>query len=512
MQSSSSKSIQIASSTNQSAAKQSNPSAHSTNNSSRSSSAPSSASTTSSSLSNTSSSDKSKQAAAATVSPQPTAAPPKKLGSSVPANVAELSDEQVVELVLSGKMQGYNLEKDLGDTLRAVRVRRMVVAKQTGRPVLGDLPFEHYDYNVVLGACCENVVGYVPLPCGLAGPILVDGQEVFVPMATTEGCLVASTHRGCKAINAGGGATTVLLDDGMTRGPVMKVPNLQYAADLKAWVEDPAHYAALEEAFNSSSRFARLRSIKVAVAARRVFLRFRARTGDAMGMNMITKGVSQAMEVLQTAFPDAELLAVSGNYCTDKKPAAINWIDGRGKSVVSEAVIPASTVEGVLKTTAAALVEVNEAKNMIGSAMAGSIGGFNAHASNILTAMYLACGQDPAQNVEASQCMTYMAVHGPEGRDLYISCTMPCIEVGTVGGGTILPGQSACLDLMGVKGANREVPGSNASRLARSICAGVMAGELSLMSALAAGHLLRSHMRLNRSSKDLSTLPGAGPH
>ena len=131
-------------------------------------------------------------------------------------------------------------------------------------------------------------------------------------------------------------------------------------------------------------------------------------TGDAMGMNMISKGTEKALVHLSSVFPTMELISVSGNYCTDKKPAAINWIEGRGKSVVAECVISGKIVESVLKTTVEKLVRVNTSKNLIGSAMAGSIGGFNAHAANIVTAIFLATGQDPAQNVESSNCITIM--------------------------------------------------------------------------------------------------------
>ena len=127
-----------------------------------------------------------------------------------------------------------------------------------------------------------------------------------------------------------------------------------------------------------------------------------------MGMNMISKATEKALEVLGHEFPEMVGLALSGNYCTDKKPAAINWIEGRGKSVVAEAVIPGKVVKSVLKTTVESLCNVNTKKNLIGSAMAGSVGGFNAHAANILTAVFLATGQDPAQNVESSNCMTLM--------------------------------------------------------------------------------------------------------
>ena len=141
-------------------------------------------------------------------------------------------------------------------------------------------------------------------------------------------------------------------------------------------------------------------------------------------------------------FPEMKVISLSGNYCTDKKPAAINWIEGRGKSVVAEGIVPGDAVESILKTTVDALVRLNIQKNLIGSAMAGSVGGFNAHASNILTAIYLATGQDPAQNVESSNCMTLMEAIN-DGKDLLITCSMPSIEVGTVGGGTILSSAKA---------------------------------------------------------------------
>jgi len=140
--------------------------------------------------------------------------------------------------------------------------------------------------------------------------------------------------------------------------------------------------------------------------------------------------------------------------------------------------------------------------------MAGSVGGFNAHASNILTAVYLATGQDPAQNVESSNCITLMeAVNG--GKDLYVSVTMPSVEVGTIGGGTQLPAQSACLEMIGCKGADKDSPGRNADTLAQVIAVAVLAGELSLMSAIAAGQLVRAHMALNRGKQNAHAAPTA---
>lgn len=130
--------------------------------------------------------------------------------------------------------------------------------------------------------------------------------------------------------------------------------------------------------------------------------------------------------------------------------------------------------------------------------MAGSIGGNNAHAANMVTAVFIATGQDPAQNVTSSNCSTGMDTYGEDGEDLYMTCTMPSLEVGTVGGGTGLPGQSACLDLLGVRGAHLTTPAENSKKLARVICATVMAGELSLMAALVNSDLVKSHMRHNR--------------
>jgi len=217
-----------------------------------------------------------------------------------------------------------------------------------------------------------------------------------------------------------------------------------------------------------------------------------------MGMNMISKATEKALEVMTKQFPEMVVLALSGNYCTDKKPAAINWIEGRGKSIVAEAVIPGKIVKSVLKTTVEALCNLNTKKNLVGSAMAGSVGGFNAHAANILTAIFLATGQDPAQNVESSNCITLMEPTN-NGEDLLMTVSMPCIEVGTVGGGTVLAPQQAVLEMLGVKGAHETNPGQNAQQLARIIAAAVMAGELSLISALAAGHLVRAHLAHNRS-------------
>ena len=355
------------------------------------------------------------------------------------AGVFFLTDEEIITLSQNGKIAAYALEKVLQDHERAVRVRRALVSRASHTKTLESslLPHRDYDYGKVMGACCENVVGYMPIPLGIAGPLNIDGQIMPIPMATTEGTLVASTSRGCKALNAGGGVTTVLTQDAMTRGPALEFPSVVQAAKAKRWIDSQEGASTIKAAFDSTSRFARLSSLRCVLAGRTLYVRFATSTGDAMGMNMISKGVEKALAMMtESHFPDMKVLSLSGNYCTDKKPAAINWIEGRGKSVVAEAVVPGNVVRSVLKCTVRDLVNLNTKKNLIGSAMAGSVGGFNAHAANILTAIYLATGQDPAQNVESSNCITLMEAVN-EDQDLLITVSMPSIEVGTVGGGTV---------------------------------------------------------------------------
>ncbi|KAK4504424.1 hypothetical protein PRZ48_005340 [Zasmidium cellare] len=397
---------------------------------------------------------------------------------------SEMADEEIVNLALDGKISSHALEKVLKDHSRAVK---------------SQLPYREYNYSDVFGACCENVIGYMPVPLGVAGPLVIDDQSYYIPMATTEGVLIASTSRGCKAINAAGGATTILTGDGMTRGPCVRFETLKRAGDAIDWLHSDTGKAVMKRAFDTTSRFARLESMKAVLAGPEVFIRFKTTTGDAMGMNMVSKGVDQALTAMRReGFDDMRIVSLSGNYCSDKKAAAVNWIEGRGKSVVAEAIIPAEVVSTVLKTSVGDLVDFNTSKNLVGSAMAGSLGGFNAHAANIVAAIYIATGQDPAQVVESASCITTMRNLGGA---LQICVSMPSVEVGTLGGGTILEPQGAMLQMLGVRGPHASTPGANARRLARIVAATTLAGELSLCSALSAGHLVQAHMQHNRGRK-----------
>jgi hydroxymethylglutaryl-CoA reductase (NADPH) len=453
--------------------------------------------------------------------------------SEVLHSLANMSDEDIVAAVNAGKISQYKLEKELKQSLesggdpdchRAVRIRRKWLegkikadfdsdnkAFPTKSPLDIDdddsgalatsLPFGKFDfhnfYQQVLGKNCENVIGYVPIPVGFVGPLKMNGRDYNIPLATTEGALLASTNRGCRAITLSGGASSFVFNDGMTRAPVLLLPSAERACAMKEWIEAPENFEKIKAGFESTTNFGKLQNIKCSIAGRHIFLRFICTTGDAMGMNMISKGCMEALSIIREPFPDYELLAVSGNVCTDKKPSAVNWIEGRGKSVTAEIVLSSKVIVDVLKCTVQSLVQLNTAKNLVGSAVAGSLGGNNAHASNVVTALFLATGQDPAQNVESSNCMTLMEAVN-DGNDLHVSVTLPVVEVGTVGGGTGLTAQKACLEMLGVAGANFENPGDNARELAKVVAGAVLAGEISLMSALASNHLVSAHMKLNR--------------
>ncbi|CAO2830733.1 unnamed protein product [Amaranthus hypochondriacus] len=354
----------------------------------------------------------------------------------------------------------------------------------------------------------EDVVRYVQIPVGVVGPLLLDGEEYFVPVATTEGCLVASANRGCKAVYLSGGSYSTVLRDGMTRTPVVRFKSAKRAAQVKLFVEDPKNFDTFAAIFLRSSVNGRLQSIKSGMAGKNLYMRFSYITGDngdatlftKHDIDVVSKAVQDVFAHLHTHFPDMDVITISADG-EEKKAAAVNWVEGAGKSVVCEATIKEEVVNKVLKTSVETLVELNTLKNLVGSAVAGCIGGFNAHASNIVTAIFIATGQDPALNVASSNCITLLEA---VGNDLHISVTMPSIQVESVGGGTELASQAACLNLVGVKGATKDKEGENSRKLARIVAASVLAGELSLLSAIAAGQLVNSHLKYNRSTNHLA--------
>ncbi|GAA0645578.1 hydroxymethylglutaryl-CoA reductase (NADPH) [Salarchaeum japonicum] len=403
------------------------------------------------------------------------------------SDVSDLADR-----VQSGELRLYELE-DHADEATAAAARRELLRRETESDpdAVGGFSFDAGDVH---GSNIENLVGGVQVPLGVAGPVAVNGEaadgEYYLPLATTEGALVASVNRGCSAIRAGGGATARVLKNGMTRAPVFRVADVAEAKTVAEWVRE--NEDALAEAAESTTSHGELQSVTPYVVGDSVFLRFSYDTKDAMGMNMATIATGEAADVVEAETP-AELVALSGNLCSDKKPAAINAVEGRGRTVSADVRIPREVVKERFNTTPEAIEEANTRKNLVGSAKAGALG-FNAHAANVVAAMFLATGQDAAQVVEGSNTITTVEAREDE---LYASVNLASLEVGTVGGGTKLPTQAEGLDVLGVRGGG-DPAGSNADALAELIATGVLAGELSLVSALASRNLSSAHEELGR--------------
>ncbi|NJE30869.1 hydroxymethylglutaryl-CoA reductase (NADPH) [Thermococcus sp. 18S1] len=405
--------------------------------------------------------------------------------------------EELVEKVASGEIKLHQVEKYTnGDKRLATEIRRRALEKKFGVS-LENIGHYSIDPERVIGKNIENMIGVVQIPMGVAGPLKINGEyakgEFYIPLATTEGALVASVNRGCSALTAAGGVKTTIIGDKMTRAPLLKCPDARRAREVAEWVKANIDYLQ-EKAVSKVTRHGKLRDVKPYIVGNNLYLRFEFETGDAMGMNMVTISSEEIMKVIEEHFPDVRYLALSGNLCVDKKPNAMNFINGRGKTIIAEAIIPREIVEKKLKTTPELIAEVNYRKNLVGSAQAGSYG-FNAHFANIVGAIFLATGQDEAQITEGSHGITLAEVT-PEG-DLYISVTMPSLEIGTVGGGTRVPTQREALSIMGVAGGG-DPPGTNAKKFAEIIAGAVLAGELSLLAAIAAKHLAKAHAELGR--------------
>lgn len=412
-------------------------------------------------------------------------------------NDYELGEEEklLLQKVLDGDIAFRKIE-EFADPLTAVKIRRLAIQEYA------KLEFEHIqnfslDVEIVTKKNIENMIGAVQIPLGVAGLLKVNGEyadaEYYIPLATTEGALVASVNRGCSVITKSGGANVRVFEDEMTRAPVFKLESLDRARKFYEWVKSPEVFEQMKEVAEKTTRFGKLISVKPFVTGTYVYLRFSYDTKDAMGMNMVTIATDAVMHLIEDEF-GAQPVTLSGNMCTDKKPAFISTILGRGKTVVAEVTIPEEIVKETLKCTPESMFEVNYSKNMLGSARAGAMG-FNAHAANVIAALYLACGQDAAHVVEGSTAITSMEL--TKYGEIHCSVTLPALPVGTVGGGTGLGTQRDCLNILGVAGAG-DTPGINSRKFAEIVASAVLAGEISLIGAQAAGHLARAHAQLGR--------------
>lgn len=397
--------------------------------------------------------------------------------------------EEIISKLLSGELKLYEIDKFTESTREAVDIRREFLEKKY-KIQLTNIANYSLDMGEAQKRNIENPIGAIQIPVGLAGPLKINGintqGEFYVPLATTEGALVASVNRGCSAITEAGGANVRISDDKMTRGPVIKAQSLSEALEIKDWIKN--NFKELKKAAEVTTRHGKLIKIDpILVVGRYLYPRFVFKTGDSMGMNMVTIATENALNLL-THKTGAHVVALSGNLCVDKKPSSLNLIEGRGKSLVAEAIIPQEIVENKLKTTTDAIVEVNIAKNLIGSAISGSMG-FNAQYANMIGALFLATGQDEAHIVEG--CLGITTTENIDG-DLYFSVTLPDVPLATIGGGTRLETARECLEIIDAYGTGK------VGKLAEIVAGTVLAGELSLVGALSAGHLARAHKELGR--------------
>ena len=401
----------------------------------------------------------------------------------------DLTEKEILEKLDSGEIRIFEIEKYTDTANHATDIRRKYIENKTGVD-LNHISKYSIDMTDTSKKNIENPIGTVQVPVGVAGPLLIHTEdeeiETYIPLATTEGALLASINRGCSAIRRSGGCNVAILANQMTRAPVLKTKSVTDAKKLKDWIKE--HFDEIKEKAESTTSHGKLLKIDpIAIVGRFVYPRFVYETGDRMGMNMVTIATEESLKYIEKE-NDISILALSGNFCIDKKPSALNLIEGRGKSVVAEVVVPKEVVEKTLKTTTDAIVEVNYAKNLLGSAIAGSYG-YNAHYANIVAALFIATGQDPAHVVEGSIGIT--SAENNDG-DLYFSITLPDLPVATVGGGTRLETATEALNLLDAKGSDK------VERYASIVGGSVLAGELSLIGALAAGHLARAHKKLGR--------------
>lgn len=337
----------------------------------------------------------------------------------------------------------------------------------------------------------ENFIGMAQVPVGLAGPVRVNGDhakgEYRIPLATTEGALVASYTRGMKAITVSGGATAVILDEGVQRAPYFQLADLPAAARFVQWLDTQT--AKFREITGQSSRYARFKSVTPYVHGDGATLLFEFTTGDAAGQNMVTICTDRICRYLAEYSPeDVKEWYIEANASGDKKANRLAFQRVRGKKVAVEVTIPRAVVQQVLKTTPEVMDRFGRAATY-GSIQSGTLG-MQAHFANGLAALFIACGQDAACVAEAATGT--MRLEATPAGDLYAAATLPNLIVGTVGGGTSLPTQRECLELMDCYGAGK------AGRLAEITATVCLAGELSILAALAAGHFTAAHERLGR--------------
>jgi hydroxymethylglutaryl-CoA reductase (NADPH) len=342
----------------------------------------------------------------------------------------------------------------------------------------------------ILPGNIENFIGVAQVPIGVAGPIRINGEhargDLFVPLATTEGSLVASYNRGMRLLTECGGVKTTVVEDQMQRAPVFMLSDALQARDFGHWVEE--NFAAIQHEAQLTTRFGKLNCITQFAVGPLRYLRFNYGTGDAAGQNMAGKATHAACEWIHEHYPGQPKYLLTGNIDTDKKHSHLNTLLTRGKRVVAEAVLRRDLVRDVMHIDTTDLSRMRQVQ-MTGAFLAGSSNN-GAHAANGLAALFIATGQDAANIAESHAAITY-SQHLDNG-DFYWSITLPSLIVGTCGGGTGLATQRQCLEMLGCYGQGK------ARKFAEICAAVVLAGETSLASALVNGDWVTAHERMGR--------------
>jgi hydroxymethylglutaryl-CoA reductase (NADPH) len=347
----------------------------------------------------------------------------------------------------------------------------------------------------VYGKNIENFIGKISVPVGVAGPLRVNGlsaqNDYYVPLATTEAALVASYHRGSLVISESGGCAAVTMAEGVSRSPGWAFENLAQAGSFVAWVSE--RFETLRAEAESTTCHGKLVDLRVAMEGNHVYVVFDYLTGDAAGQNMVTIATQKACDYIATHSPiRAKYHFVEANLSGDKKASMQSFQSVRGKKVCAEVRIPRTVISKRLHTTAREM-ENYWRMSAIGGVMSGTIG-VQGHYANGIAALYLACGQDVACVSESAVGITRFEA-GDDG-SLYATVTLPNVVVGTVGGGTGLPSQAACLDLLGLRGAGC------GRAFGELVSAVALAGEISIIAALCSQQFTSAHQRLARTGAD----------
>lgn len=344
----------------------------------------------------------------------------------------------------------------------------------------------------------ENLVGMVQIPLGVIGPLRVNGLyahgDYTVPLATTEGAMVASYHRGAYVLSQAGGVSAMCLTESVSRAPGFVFDNLIDAAGFMDWVVRNA--ASFQAAVESTTLHGRLLDIKLSSCGALVYLIFEYETGDAAGQNMVTAATEKVCRQIVEQSPyKPQRWYIEANLSGDKKASMVSFMGARGKKVIASAHIPAKLVHRFLHSTPGGMAEYCRV-SALGGVQSGTIG-VQGHYANALAGLFLACGQDVACVAEASVGITQMTEAADGALDASVS--LPNLVVGTVGGGTHLPTAQACLNMLGCAG-------KGGARAFAEICAAtVLAGEISIIAAMDADQFAQAHTRYRHAVADAET-------